>query len=154
MRPLKHLTASTALAGISYAASRDAGCAIACIMSGVLSDTDHLIEYWDYCRKYHQSWDWKEFSTGIYFNKKGTVKVIFHSWELATFLWIAFIMTSEDRKKNILRGIASGYTLHLILDQIGNNLNPFAYFETYRFIKRWNQEELIERGACIQEWKK
>lgn len=140
MGPLQHLVFSTGAAAVLLISSKKPGVALSCAASGVLVDLDHLIEYQEYCRG---KWDWKEFSTGVYFNQKGTVKVIFHSWEAAMLMWGIVLKKDGIRKKNLLYGIATGYTLHLVLDQIGNNLNYKSYFELYRKSAGWRQEKFV-----------
>lgn len=142
MGPLQHLAYSTGVAAVLLATTKRPRVACACIASGVLVDLDHLIEYKNYCR---ENWDWNEFSTGIYFNKKGTVKVIFHSWEAAAIMWGITLAKKGIKKNSLLYGITVGYTLHLILDQIGNNLNLMAYFETYRWFVGWQQDRLANK---------
>lgn len=139
MRPLQHLAYSTAAASVLLFTTKSPKITVGCIASGVLVDLDHLIEYKNYCV---DRWDWEEFSTGSYFDKKGTVKVIFHSWEAACVLWGIVLVRDGIRKKSLLYGIAAGYTLHLILDQIGNNLNNMGYFELYRWFVDWQQDKL------------
>ena len=139
MRPLQHLAYSTATASVLLLTMRSPKIAMGCIASGVLVDLDHLIEYKNYCG---ENWDWEEFSTGIYFDKKGTIKVIFHSWEAASVLWSIVLACDGIRKKSLLYGIAAGYTLHLILDQVGNPLNKMGYFELYRWFVDWQQDKL------------
>ena len=142
MRPLRHLAYSTAAASVLLITTKSPKIAIGCVASGVLVDLDHLIEYKNYCGGH---WDWEEFSTGDYFNKKTTVKVIFHSWEAACVLWAIVLAHDRIGKKGLLYGIAVGYTLHLILDQIGNNLNVMGYFELYRWFVDWQQDKLVAR---------
>ena len=142
MRPLQHLAYSTAAASVLLLTTKSPKIAMGCVASGVLVDLDHLIEYGNYCGA---QWDWEEFSSGIYFDKKDTVKVIFHSWEAACVLWSVVLAGDGIRKKSLLYGIAAGYTLHLILDQIGNNLNKMGYFELYRWFVDWRQDKLTEK---------
>ncbi len=143
MGPIKHLKYSIALAAGLGITSKKWGVALGGFASGVLVDVDHLIEYGSYCKDSRITWDWEEFFSGAYFNKKRTTKVIFHSWEAAILMWMAVWMTHGVRRKNILYGIASGYTLHLTLDEIGNNLNHLGYFELYRYLVGWKQEKLL-----------
>lgn len=142
MGPLRHLAYSTAAASILFFTTKSPKIAIGCVASGVFVDLDHLIEYKNYCKDH---WDWEEFSSGIYFDKKATVKVIFHSWEAACVLWSIVLARDGIRRKSLLYGIAAGYTLHLVLDQIGNNLNRMGYFELYRWFVDWQQDKLTEK---------
>ena len=142
MGPFRHLAYSAAAAGALYIHFRNLKMPVACMAAGVLVDMDHLIEYASYCKG---KWDWNEFASGSYFNTKGTVKVIFHSWEAAIILWSMILLNDRLRKSGELRGIAVGYTLHLFLDQIGNNLNHLGYFVGYRRMVEWQQEKLIRK---------
>lgn len=143
MGPIKHLKFSTVFAAGLWGVSKKWEVALGCLASGVLVDIDHLIEYGSYCMNNAARWNWEEFFSGIYFNKKRTTKVIFHSWEAAIFMWMMVWRTHGFQRKSILYGIASGYTLHLTLDQIGNNLNHLGYFELYRYLVDWEQEKLL-----------
>lgn len=148
MRPLQHLAYSTAAATGLLFMTKSPKAAIGCIASGVFTDLDHLIEYKSYCG---DDWNWDEFSTGSYFEDKGTIKVIFHSWEIATAIWGMLYMHGGVRRKNLLYGIAVGYTLHLVLDQIGNNMNHMGYFELYRYLNGWNLKKLVEADKGASE---
>lgn len=144
MGPMKHIVASTVLATSVYIGTKSLSGALTCVASGVLVDLDHIIEYGKYCFDYKQKWSWKEFFSGTYFDVKETVYVVFHSWEVAVLLAILLIM-----KKNgdgyMLFGAFMGYSLHLVLDQIGNNLKKFSYFELYRFKNKYEQTLLIKK---------
>ncbi len=142
MRPLHHLAYSSAVASVLLLTTKSPKVAVACVASGVLVDLDHLIEYSNYCGG---KWKWEEFSTGSYFNTKGTVKVIFHSWETAAVMWGIVLKNSLIRRSSFLYGITVGYTLHLILDQLGNNLNGMGYFELYRWLIGWKQDKLTAK---------
>lgn len=143
MGPMKHLISGSVLAGALYVAFKDKKKAAAGLLASVLVDVDHLLEYKDYCTKEQKDWDFKEFSSGRYFDKKKTVKVIFHSWEIAALGWLHFIQLKNRNKDNVFLGIISGYTLHLLLDQIGNNLNGKGYFLLYRWRCGWKQSKLL-----------
>jgi hypothetical protein len=143
MGPLKHIKYSTVAATTLLITSKSVKVAIGCLTAGVFTDLDHIIEYGGYCRDFDTKWRWEEFFSGTYFDKKGTVNVYFHSWEFSLALWILVLATKQRQKKGKFYGIAVGYTLHLILDEIGNNLNHLGYFELYRWLVNWKQEKLI-----------
>lgn len=144
MRPLEHLVCSVGLASLLYQINGDAKCAVSCVLTGTLVDVDHLIEYRQYCREQSKGWDWKEFSSGTYFDRKGTIKVVFHSWEVVILGIILCFMKRKQANNNREIGMISGYTLHLILDQIGNNMGKKGYFWLYRYFNGWNQKKLLE----------
>lgn len=140
MRPLQHIVFSTTAASVLLFTTKSPQIALGCVTAGVLVDLDHLIEYKNYCG---DEWKWEEFSTGSYFDAKGTIKVIFHSWEAVAAMWGIVLTRDGIRRKNFLYGVAVGYTLHLILDQIGNNVNNKGYFELYRWFVDWQQDKLV-----------
>lgn len=142
MGPTKHLAYSTALGATLLITTKSPKTAMACVFAGTMVDLDHVIEYGSYCKDYAREWDWNLFASGKYFDYKGTVKVIFHSWEFAIILWLYLL--SKKRKSGTIYGIACGYTLHLILDNIGNDVNKKAYFELFRIRNRWRQSVLKE----------
>lgn len=146
MEPIKHVKYSTITAMVVLLHTKSVKSSLGCDFAGVLVDLDHIIEYGSYCSEYHTKWDWNEFFDGSYFDKKGTVKVYFHSWEIAALL--CYLGIRKKKRKSVLYGIAVGYLLHLILDEIGNNLNHMGYFEIYRWIKRWKQEYLLQKEGC------
>lgn len=144
MRPLKHLIYSATAASVLLLETKSTKVAAGCLATGIFVDLDHLIEYYKYCEG---DWKWNEFLTGCYFDDKGTVKVIFHSWEMAAVMWCSILVKGKAKadRQSPLYGIAVGYTLHLILDQIGNNLSGLGYFELYRWLVDWKQNKLAVR---------
>lgn len=143
---MKHLLYSSALAAAEYGITKDKEMAVASLLAGVLVDVDHIMEYKDYIG--HRRWNWKEFGSGVYFNKKNSVKVVFHSWEVAILLWwitLRKVSNMEQRFQSVVMGISTGYTLHLALDFWGNNLNKWGYFWLYRYVKCWEQDMLLNK---------
>ncbi len=145
MRPIKHLLCGLSLAAGEYLTTGNKDSSIACVAGSVLCDTDHIIEYAKYCHRYNIKPDFEEWSSGEYFTKKGTVEVCFHSWEICFLLWILIFIFRRDNESQvfrILKGLNIGYTSHLILDQIGNNMGPFTYFLTFRWRHGFRQRDL------------
>ena len=117
-----------------------------CFFSGVLLDIDHIIEYIVH-------FGWRNFTLkGCYEECERIAKgqgelrfkkmyLIFHSAELIFILWLASFYT-----KNIyLFSAALGYSLHLVLDCIGNQLYPQAYFILWRTINNFPAWEVLKR---------
>lgn len=141
MGPLKHLTCGAILATGILIKDREFDTALAAIAGAVICDTDHLLEYYKYCKDYdvkNPSFD--EWKSGEYFNTKGTIYVLFHSWEVCIIMWFLLLF---GNKSHIFKGLTVGYTSHLCLDQIGNNLNNKSYFWLYRWWHDWKQQELM-----------
>lgn len=154
MRPEKHLFYSGMLSTATYWLTRNKILSASCLLAGVLVDIDHLIEYGIYC---DGKWDMNEFASGSYFDKKQTVKIIFHSWEAALILGIVSLYwcclrRNMKKSSSILCGITIGYFLHLILDSYGNNLNKWGYFLLFRKKHQWRQGKLLDydtKKVCL-----
>lgn len=149
MGPIQHLICSTALAAAEYAVTKDKALSITSFFSGFMVDIDHLVEYKAYLKK--KRWNWKEFFSGSYFDKKGTICVLFHSWELAIAAGIGSIalpLCGKNRKslaQSIVQGFFLGYTSHLILDFFGNDLKKPGYFWMYRYKNNWSIKKLLAK---------
>lgn len=100
------------------------------VVGGVLIDLDHFVDYFLYYGA--------KLNVGDFFNYRyrasGKCYIFFHSWELMIFLWISSLFFRW------LIPLASGVTLHLLIDQIprhGLNLKVFS------LVYRWRQ------GFCL-----
>ncbi len=69
------------------------------------------------------------------------IYILFHSYELIALLWIAIYAFSLS---DIWKAVAIGFTQHLIFDQLTNPFNTFGYFLTYRAIKGFKKNYLIQ----------
>ena len=72
-----------------------------------------------------------------------------HSYELIAALWLAIWVFSLS---NAWKALAIGITQHLVFDQITNPINRFGYFLTYRIMKGF-RKELILQGSMTMEAK-
>lgn len=126
MKPSIHALASAGAAAVSFALTSSAETSLAIVVSGVFIDIDHVF---DYLREYgfrpRPVFFYSVFRR-IVFKR---LFLIFHSWELLATLWA---LTFLAQTPPILLGCAIGITLHLIMDQIGNQVFPLTYFITWR----------------------
>ena len=147
MKPLKHIIASACVGGAFAFFTKSVYAGIICFASGVLVDFDHVIEY-----VIHHKW--KDLSVrNIYHvseqtcsrdNGEGFKKLylLFHSGEIAILLWIAALYT-----KNIyILALATGYSLHILLDCIGNPMQNLGYFMFWRAMKGFETDKLFNDG--------
>lgn len=145
MRPERHLLCGTVLSVGIMIKHHKIDTAIACLIGSAAPDIDHLIEYSKYCKDYSIEPKFDEFISGTYFDKKGTVYVFLHSWEIA-IISLGYVFFRRQGKCNkIIKGLVVGYTSHMILDQIGNNLSGLSYFWLYRWWHDWEQKCLLEK---------
>ncbi len=143
MCPQRHLLCGTILSVAVYVKYKNPEMTLACLIGSVILDVDHIYEYGKYCCDYDVKPSFEEFRSGKYFSRKGTVYVIFHSWEIAIIGLIFRLFAHSDGYNNILKGLVLGYTSHMALDQIGNNLSGASYFWLYRWWKKWQQREFV-----------
>jgi len=146
MKPSRHIIASLTLGAALWFLTRSLYAGLLCFASGVLVDVDHIVDY-------IIQHDWKSITfKNIYeaceqtVKQKGDLKfkklyIILHSAEIALLLWLVTIYT-----KNIyLLGITSGYSLHLIMDFVGNPLRFPSLFMLYRSAKRFDTDKLLKK---------
>lgn len=93
------------------------------ILTGVFTDSDHVLDY-------------IEPRDGHYLKYMTRP---FHAWEYG-FVGIAILITIWYHPLFLAATI--GYISHLVLDQLGNETRPFAYFVTYRIFKKFKRREL------------
>ncbi len=109
------------------------------LISGVLIDCDHIIDYfWEFRKRFRV----KEFFDVHYKRKILFFMVIFHSWELLALLSIcAFSMSWNPW----IVGITIGFTQHIILDQTFNKYpNRLKYFFFWRLKNGFNAKEIFQ----------
>jgi len=103
-------------------------------MVGVFIDVDH---YFDYIK--HTGWNLnlKQFFYLSYGGKLDRFYLLFHGYEYLLLL-TAIIVISDFNP--LIIAAAIGYTQHLILDQIFNQVKPLAYFLIYRLKNRFSKQ--------------
>src|ERR1051325_5355616 len=91
----RHVQASTLTSASYYMASHSVEGSLACLISGVLIDTDHWLEYWHDCRF---DFDIPAFFRFCYSGTHTRVYILFHSYELvaAMVLCAAFALVRVD----------------------------------------------------------
>ncbi|MBC8554689.1 MAG: hypothetical protein H8D23_34185 [Candidatus Brocadiales bacterium] len=108
------------------------------LISGVLIDIDHIL---DYFMVHGLNMRIRQFFEECHNHKILRVRLIFHSWELLFLLSIsAFIV----RWNPWIVGTIAGFTQHIILDQVFNKPNRWTYFFFWRLkngfsVKRYFQ---------------
>ncbi len=136
-----------------WALTGKADAAVLCGMANVISDTDHLLEYAAYCVKYRTKPELREFMSGEYFARKGTLGVVFHAHEYVAALVIASAMLwkKNQRLAQNLTAFTAGYGMHMLLDLIGNDCTWRGYSILYRIRVRFDEvticsKKRIKRG--------
>ena len=139
MKPSVHVSTSAMLAAALYAYSRSVPTAVSCLVSGVLIDLDHVVDF--------HLFSGERFSLTNFFSwcnesRWQRITLIFHSYELFGILCaVAYYLDNA-----VLRGIVWGAGLHLLLDQLGNprtvRLSPWFYLLGYRIAKGFRRDKL------------
>jgi len=145
MKPSRHIIASVCVGGAITFFTKSIYAGIICFASGVLVDFDHIIEYVIHHR-------WKNLSLkNVYHmsertcagdNNRGFKKLylLFHSGEIAILLWILTVCT-----RNIyVLAVAAGYSLHILLDCMGNPMQNIGYFMFWRAMNKFDTEKLFK----------
>ena len=112
MKLKNHITASLIISAFLFAISKSWIIFTSSLISGVLIDIDHVLDYfWEFRKRFNV----KEFFDVHYNRKILFFMVIFHSWELLALLSIcAFLMSWNPW----IVGTIIGFTQHIILDHI------------------------------------
>ena len=126
MTPSKHVVASgITSAGFAFITQSLPG-AVACFLSGIFIDLDHLLDF--YLIKRKMCWSLRELHDFCLNIKTGKIYLVFHSYELMAVLWISAYFYPNS----IWIGCLFGMSVHLLLDQVSNPIYPWAYFLLYR----------------------
>ena len=143
MSPAVHFVTSLVGAGIVYGMFGSFISAVIFIVSGVLLDLDHVF---DYIREHHlKSFSIKRLFETCDEDDFEKIVLIFHSYE---FLFILWIVITIFKLGIFWIALALGMTMHLVLDQLRNNVFALTYFLTYRWMKKFDMEHIfIKKGA-------
>jgi hypothetical protein len=135
-----HIVTSAALAAGLYAVTRSWAISAACLLSGVLIDLDHLVDFYLFSG---ERFSVKTFFSWCLDTRWQRVAVFLHSYELyAIACVVAYIAPTS-----VLHGALWGVGLHLLLDQTVNGwkyrLSPWFYLLSYRIAVRFRRERLL-----------
>jgi hypothetical protein len=134
MKLTQHITISLFFSAFLYAISKSWIVFGSSLISGVLIDLDHIL---DYFMAYGINIRIKQFFEVCHNLKIPRVRLIFHSWELLFLLSIcAFVM----RWNPWVVGTIVGFTQHIVLDQIFNKPNKWTYFFFWRLKKGFSSK--------------
>ncbi len=127
---LHHHTAfSTVISGILYIIFKSWGLAIACFISGIFIDLDHIV---DYTREHGLPFNIKNFFRVNYMAQYNKILLLWHGWEWLVLLSAAAWLTDWNPW---ITGILIGFSQHLVLD----NINSGSRW-SYSLFWRWRQD--------------
>lgn len=142
MRILAHVCATVFAGGVYYAYTQSSREAVACMLTGVLIDLDHVLDFYQFSKE--------RFSIPTFFSwcnqgRWQKIAVVLHSYELYAILLIAAYVS----KNAMLIAILWGAGIHLCLDEVGNRfvhktfrLSPWFYFLSFRIAAGFRKELL------------
>lgn len=146
MGPISHIAVSFSMGAVVWFFAKSLYAGLACFISGILSDLDHIIEYiihrgWKNItpRKVYQACEQTTRQEGN--DRFPKLYLIFHINEVAILLWIVSLYT----KNLYLIAIAFGYSIHMVMDCIGNPTYLYAYFMTWRIINNFNPNRFFRK---------
>ncbi len=123
-----------------YGVSRSTAAALASLITGILTDLDHII---DYCLTHGLSFNiphfFKSFSSGHYKH----IFLLFHGWEHLAVLAVAAWLLNWNPW---LLGLTIGYAQHLAGDQLFNPGAPLKY----SIVWRWKNGFLFSRLFAVK----
>lgn len=108
------------------------------LVASMLIDADHLVDYTLYLFQNHTWPALSDIPGGHYFNVNGKIMVPVHSWELVVSLFLFYKKSRPSRHAPVALALALGFFVHLIVDQLTNDVTLPAYSLIYRIAVGFN----------------
>ncbi|MBW2149312.1 MAG: hypothetical protein JRG73_13305 [Deltaproteobacteria bacterium] len=141
MLPQVHIAVSASLSIILFGVFHSTWAALSNFLVGVLLDLDHLVEY--YRTKGFTLNPLKIYRfCGFAVQRDWPPRVFFwlHAYE---YVLLTALVAHAVHYHPAAVGAFIGMTQHLLLDQIGNNVGPFSYFLSYRFLNGFRCNRIL-----------
>jgi hypothetical protein len=139
MRLQEHAAISIVLSGILYPLFRSWGLSLACLVSGIFIDLDHVIDYVKQCGL---SFDIKKFFK--VYHEDSLLKVrLLHGWEWVAFFLLAAWMTDWNPW---VVGVLIGFFQHILLDTINRGESFLSYSLIWRWKKGFKGEVIFRKS--------
>ena len=134
MKLKQHITISLFFSASLYTISNSWIVFSTSLISGVLIDIDHIL---DYFMAYGINIRIKQFFEVCHNLKIPRMRLIFHSWELLILLSICVFLVGWNPW---IVGTIVGFTQHIVLDQVFNKPNKWTYFFFWRLKKGFSSK--------------
>jgi len=134
MKLKQHITISLFFSAFLYTISNSWIIFSSSLISGVLIDIDHIL---DYFMAYGINIRIKQFFEVCHNLKIPRMRLIFHSWELLFLLSICVFLVGWNPW---IVGTIVGFTQHIVLDQVFNKPNKWTYFFFWRLKKGFSSK--------------
>ena len=132
MKVTHHIIISLGVSAIVWAIFRSSTAALACFLTGVFMDIDHLIDYMIHCGP---RFNVKRFFRVFEYETFENIFVFLHSWEFIV-IYLALLWLIDW--KPVAIGAVIGIFVHLLLDHFFNDHSKWAYFLSYRLFHRFS----------------
>jgi hypothetical protein len=136
MKLKHHITASIIFSAFFFAISKSWVIFTSSLLSGVLIDCDHVLDY--FC-EFRNRFRVKKFFDIYYNGKILFFMIVFHSWELLALLSICIFSMSGNPW---IVGVTIGFAQHIVLDQIFNKPNKWSYFFFWRLKNSFSYKKM------------
>jgi len=120
--PIGHTALSTAIGVTVWQATGYPAAVPAAIVTGVLIDGDHLLDWIDW----------------MYQGYRKHMIVLLHAWELVVLLLASLLFWQHP----IFLAAVLGYVGHVTSDHLLNSTYPWTYFLSYRIYRKFRSEWL------------
>jgi hypothetical protein len=124
LKPPGHAAISLGIGGVLWAVTTSPYSMVAAVITGLMVDVDHLLEYY--------WWFVKEDHSRVWY--------LLHSYELVVPAFLAGYLSGWDP---MVLGVSLAFLGHLITDQLANPVAPLTYFFTYRALKRFRRRDIV-----------
>ncbi len=142
---LQHHTAfSITISGILYLMFKSWGLAIACLISGIFIDLDHLV---DVIREHGWSVRVKEFFDICRKAQFDRILLVWHGWEWVILLGEASWQTGWNPW---ITGVFIGISQHVVLDSLFNTRNPLSYSLIWRWRRDFHFDTIFPKYTAIK----
>jgi hypothetical protein len=142
MRASGHGAVSLLAGGAAWLVFDSFAAAAACLISGLLLDVDHLLDYFLHQPRSNTLGDLVDVCENCRLRK---VILPLHSWELVLPVLLAAAMLPGQRL--LLIGLVIGLCLHLLADQLSNPVTGGAYFFIHRWRKGFRRSAFFDSAA-------
>jgi len=140
MKVRYHVLVSAAVAPVAWKASHSVAVVLGWVAGGVLVDLDHLVDY-----VLHYGWrvSPERLFRASYQGEYERAYLPLHAWEV----WLASAAVGLVSGVPWLMGVAAGWGLHLLLDQLFNRPHALAYSLVYRWARGFRYAHLFPHQA-------
>lgn len=145
MKAAHHGAVSLASGGLLWLGLGSQGAGVACFLTGLLLDLDHVVDYLCHRPRENTLADLVDVCESCRLDR---VVLPLHSWELLVLAVLAAAVFPQQRP--LLVGAAVGLGTHLLTDQISNPVTRRAYFMLHRWRHGFRRRAFFDETAVAR----